>query len=502
MVYKNPIIPGFYPDPSICRVGEWFYLVTSSFEYFPGIPLFKSRDLVNWEQIGHCLTRESQLNLYKVFKSGGVYAPTIRYSNGRFYMVTTNVPDGGNFYVYTDDIEGEWSEPVSLDIGGIDPSLFFDRDGKTYIMTNEGTDGTFGHIVLAELDIETGEILTDHIEIWKGTGGMWPEAPHIYFRDGYYYLMIAEGGTSYGHMVTISRSKDIFGPYESCPHNPILTHRERPNSPIQATGHGDLVEDNNGGWWIVFLGVRPSNINMHHLGRETFLAPVTWSEDGWPVVNNFKDIELEMDVDSSTIQNFEKSYETIDCFKDENLAQYWNYIRNPQEGNYEWGNGLILTGSEVTLSDVGNPVFLGRRQQHFSFRTLVEIDLTTLIEGDEAGITAFYSDEHHYDLHITVRGGLKCLEVRKVVADINTVTYSEVIEMDKILLSIKADKKRYFFGYGKNEAFLKYVERGRTQLLCTEVATAKFTGTYIGMYAYSRTQTPVTFNKFIYTPNI
>lgn len=274
--FSNPIIPGFYPDPSMCRVGNDYYLVTSTFEYFPGVPLFHSRDLIHWRQIGHCLTRSSQLPLEKAGSSGGIYAPTLRYHNGKFYMVTTNVAVG-NFFVYADDPAGEWSEPVWLEHKGIDPSLFFDDDGKVYF-----TWTTDNQIWQCEIDINTGATLTKPRPIWSGTGGRYPEAPHLYKINGTYYLLIAEGGTEYGHMVTLARADSPWGSFESCPHNPILTHRHRGANPIQGTGHADLVEAHDGSWWMVFLAFRTlaHYQNFHHLGRETFLAPVKWDEAG------------------------------------------------------------------------------------------------------------------------------------------------------------------------------------------------------------------------------
>ncbi|HEY3390378.1 MAG TPA: glycoside hydrolase family 43 protein, partial [Prolixibacteraceae bacterium] len=222
--YRNPVIPGFHPDPSVCRVGDDYYLVTSTFEYFPGVPVFHSKDLVNWEQIGHCLTRDSQLPLQKCGASGGIYAPTIRYHDGLFYMVVTNVSGGGNFFVTAKDPAGEWSEPLWINQGGIDPTIFWDEDGKAYFMstghhfdTGKQREG----IAISEIDLKTGKRITEPIPVWLGTGGRYPEAPHIYKKDGYYYLLIAEGGTEYGHKVTISRSRNIYGPYESAPGNPI-----------------------------------------------------------------------------------------------------------------------------------------------------------------------------------------------------------------------------------------------------------------------------------------
>lgn len=289
--FSNPIIPGFYPDPSICRVDSDYYIVNSTFEYFPGVPLFHSRDLVNWEQLGYVLDRPSQLKIKGGNIWGGIYAPTIRHNDGVFYMITTNNSDRGNFLVHTTDPKsGNWSDPVWLTQKGIDPSLYFEDD-RCYMVSNPGD-----AIWLCEIDPLSGRQLTESKIIWRGTGGRYPEGPHIYKRDGWYYLMISEGGTEYGHKVTIARSRDINGPYESNPANPILTHinRNAQSNPIQGVGHADMVEAPDGTWWLVCLGFRINGEQHHVLGRETFLAPVRWTDEGWPVVNGDGTIALEM----------------------------------------------------------------------------------------------------------------------------------------------------------------------------------------------------------------
>ena len=219
--YRNPIIPGFYPDPSICRVGEDYYLACSSFEFFPGVPIFHSKDLVNWKQIGYCLTRNSQLKLENVPASWGIWAPTIRYHDGRFYMITTNVADRGHFYVYTDDPAGEWSDPVWPGVKTHDPDLFWDDDGKVYLHAHNADNG----ITQWELDSETGAAMTAGKVVWRGYEDRWCEAPHMYKIGGRYYILAAEGGTWKGHIITIARSDSPAGPFEGCPHNPIATHR-------------------------------------------------------------------------------------------------------------------------------------------------------------------------------------------------------------------------------------------------------------------------------------
>ena len=255
-LYKNPILPGFHPDPSVCRVGSDFYLVTSSFEYFPGVPIFHSRDLVHWRQLGFVLTRKSQLDLKNAPSSCGIYAATLRHANGRFYLITTNIGRIGNFFVTARRPEGPWSNPIPIDQEGIDPSLCF-ADGTVYY-TRNGKGRDFEHPVIkqAMIDIETGKLSAKPRTIWKGLGGIWPEAPHLIEIGEWYYLVTAEGGTSYGHSIVVARSRQPFGPFVGCPRNPILTHRDRPRSPIQATGHADWVEHRQ--WRMVGCHARNS----------------------------------------------------------------------------------------------------------------------------------------------------------------------------------------------------------------------------------------------------
>ena len=277
MEFENPVLPGMHPDPTICRVGRDFYLACSSFEYFPGVPIFHSRDLVGWRQIGHALTRKSQLDLSGVRSSDGIYAPTLRHHDGTFYLVTTLV-GRGNFLVTAKHPRGPWSDPCWLDSDGIDPSLAFLDDRVYYTRNGPGADPDHPFVYQAELAWSGGvpSLARKPRVIWSGTGGIWPEAPHLYRRGRWFYLLTAEGGTSYGHSVVVARSGRPYGPFVPSPHGPLLTHRDRPRHAIQATGHADLVELDDGSTWAVLLGIRPTAGRNHHLGRETFLAPVTW----------------------------------------------------------------------------------------------------------------------------------------------------------------------------------------------------------------------------------
>lgn len=502
MKFQNPIIPGFYPDPSICRVGKDYYLVTSTFHYFPGVPIFHSTDLVNWTQIGHCLTTESQLPLNKARSSMGIFAPTIRYHDGLFYMVTTNVMNGGNFYVYTDNPAGKWSEPIWVNQGGIDPSLLFDEDGKVYFSSTTGFGTKIPGICLSEIDIKTGKRLTEEKFIWGGSGGRHPEAPHLYKIKDYYYLMIAEGGTEYGHMVTISRSKSPWGPFESCPSNPILTHRNQGFSPISGTGHADIIEDGDGNWWMVFLAFRTAGGDYHHLGRETFLAPVEWNEEGWPVVNGDGTVDLTMESDKiSKEQILTGAFD--DNFESDTLDFEWNFIRNPYENMYsltERKGCLRLYGSEISLNDVDSPSFLGKRQQHFNCSAVTLLDFNPENKDEEAGLTVVMDEKHHYEIAVIGDGTKRRVIVRRTIGKLSAVVAEEVIGEGNVTLEVTSDKNEYHFKYAVGEEILREIADGEAKYLSSEAAGG-FTGVYIGLYATGngkKNSTPADFDYFKY----
>ncbi|MBQ8927287.1 MAG: family 43 glycosylhydrolase [Oscillospiraceae bacterium] len=473
MQYRNPIIPGFFPDPSICRVGGSYYLVCSSFQFFPGVPLFESQDLLNWTQIGHVLTRPSQLPLDDADSAGGIYAPTIRFHNGRFYMVTTNVTHGGNFYVYTDDIHGAWSDPIYVQQDGIDPSLYFE-DGHAYFMSN-GTDDAGEHgIVQCEIDIATGKKLSPAVCIWKGTGGRFLESPHLYRIGGHYYLMASEGGTEYGHMVVYARSRSLYGPYEAAPCNPVLTNRNLGGYELQGCGHADLTDDGNGNWWMVHLGFRQIHQwVMHHLtGREVYLAPVTFTEDGWFTagVDGTNRLTVETDRLPATEQ---KPLPDI-TFQNSRIGREWCYLKAPRLTDYRWENGTVsLRSAGITLDDPkAAPTFLGIRQQEME----LAIRCTVKVPAQEAGLTLYMTPEQHYEL--AVRDGRAFYRLR--VGDLCQEFGSVPVEGEAELI-IEAHPLSYTFKVrtGGTEQTLGSAQ---SKYLSTEIA-GNFTGLMIGLYA-------------------
>ena len=434
--FKNPILPGFYPDPSICKHDEFFYLVTSTFAYFPGVPIFKSRDLVNWEQIGNVLDREEQLPLEGATVSRGIFAPTIRVYNDTFYMITTNVSHGGNFVVTATDPAGPWSNPYYIEgADGIDPSLFFDDDGKCYYHgTREKEDGKYygdNEIYLQELDLNTMKLVGERHIIWHTAlkNAVWPEAPHIYKKDGYYYLLISEGGTSRDHAITIAKSETLKGYYTGHKKNPILTHRHLGNNyPIVNVGHGDLVETDNGEWWMVLLASRP--INGHSpLGRETFLVPVSWEED-WPVVNYGIGKVLE-----------EENFPNLEEFKTELKQEF------------------------ITFNNIEGAYYKGVRQQHFNFKASVDVE----VSSEKVGLCIFQNQDMNYKLLLSENK----IEIYFGYEILSEMPYDE----SKSNLKITCENQLLSFYVNKN-LILENVEMNP---LSTEIAGG-FVGNTIGIY--------------------
>lgn len=479
--FNNPVNPGFLPDPSICRVGEDYYLVNSSFEYFPGVPIFHSKDLINWEQIGNVLDRPSQLSLKNAAPSDGIYAPTLRYHDGVFYMVVTNVntiTGKSNFYVTATKPAGPWSEPVYVDQSGIDPSLFWDEDGKVYFLSNRGlTFNTERGIYQSEIDIKTGKRLTEPKLIWKGTGGNYPEGPHTYKKDGFYYLLIAEGGTMYGHMVTISRSKNIWGPYESCPHNPVLSNRYAYEK-LHGTGHADLVQVHDSSWWMVHLAFRVPQI----LGRETCLAPVEWNAQGWPVVNKTGTNSLVNNAKILSLKPFPAKPVRED-FNSNKAGFEWVWLRNPDMKNYRFSNGFLnLTGSKYSIYDVESPTFIGRRQTHFDFSATTAIDFNPKKENEQAGMLIEMSNRFHYQFVISKEGNKRLLKVIYTLGDLINTAGVAVLKAGDVKLRIKGDTKNYTFQYSQNDEPFQTVGTLNTRFLSAEVSGG-YNGVVLGLYA-------------------
>lgn len=533
MKYINPIIPGFYPDPSICKAHGKYYMVCSSFQYFPGVPLFESEDLINWSQIGHVLTRESQLPLEGADCGGGIYAPTIRFHEGRFYMVTTNVSGPGNFYVWTDDIYGEWSEPIRVQQGGIDPSLYFE-DSKAYFMSNGDDDKGISGVTQCEIDIRTGEKPKPVGMCLAGGGGRYLESPHLYKIKGQYYLMAAEGGTEYGHMVVYAKGPTPYGPFTGYSGNPVLTNRNLGGYAIQGCGHGDLVEDGNGNYWMVHLAFRQIDrwMPFHITGREVYLAPVTFGEDGWFTagVGGVTPAEVETDRIAAHV---EQRLKMRDTFADTKVGVDWCFLRRCHRGNYSFPAGMrsetfigeryAFEGQELRLYPTAltleekqdSPTFVAIRQRQMRGRIRCHVN----VPSGEAGISLYMNHEHHYDLSVerieTADGPQETrrVKLRSVVGGVGVsfVTQDSLAPTDaEITLQIELEPTQYSF----SAVFVKDGQEKQcplgslqTRYLSSEVACG-FTGVMVALYAQdtsldNRGTKPAVFKDFeiVYSRN-
>jgi len=473
VTFNNPVIPGFFSDPSVCRVGDDYYLVNSTFEYFPSVPVFHSKDLVNWEMIGYCIDRATQLP-----KGLNIFATTIRYHEGTFYMITTNIGAEGNFYVTATNPAGPWSDPIFTDVQGIDPDLFFDEDGKVYVVSS-----TFD---LHEIDIKTGKFISEGEKIWNGTGGRYAEGPHIYKKDGFYYLMAAEGGTEEAHSETIARSKNIWGPYSSNPANPILAHCNAAGqgNPIQGVGHADILNAHDGSWWIVFHGYRSTGDGTHHiLGRETCLAPVTWPKNGWPVVNGNGTATVDMTCPTLPLKPFALKPTKIN-FDTNKLGLEWNFLRYPVTGNYSLTSRkgyLRLTGSEQTIEDRKSPTFVGRRLQDMYFTASTQVEFNSNKSNEEAGMTLL-NNGAHFDLIIKQSNGKRVLVSRLRFGSVVHESEEVVLKPGPVKLMIKGERTTFAFMYAQGNEPFKEIQKVNSKFLSSETAGG-FTGVYVGLYA-------------------
>lgn len=526
--FGNPILPGFYPDPSVCRVGDDYYLVTSSFEYFPGVPIFHSRDLVHWRQLGHVLGERRQLELAGAASSGGIFAPTLRHAGGVFYVVTTNVSGGGNFYVTATDPRGPWSDPIRVDEGGneggFDPSLLFASDGRAYYSRDgQVADGDFDHpqVHAAPIDAATGKLLAPLRSIWAGTGGVWPEGAHVYERGGRFYLLAAEGGTSYDHEEMVGRGPSPLGPFEPFAGNPILSHRRRADHPIQALGHADLVDLPDGSTWAVFLGVRPASPRRHHLGRETFLAPVTWTPDEWPVIGDGGAVELRMPAPPLPPHPWPAA-PARDDFDEPALGLDWVHLRNPEPRDYALDarpGHLRLWGAAATLDEVASPAMVLRRQQHFAVRVRAALDFAPAAPGEEAGLTVRASESFRYDLAVRARAGegasasadSSAGAEREAVLTRREAGASAVVARARLApgpvrLEVGADADTYAFAVEQGGATTPLGALPTAALSAEEIGKHgqnHFTGVMLGLYATGngrRARAPADFDWFEYAP--
>lgn len=506
--FYNPVLPGWYSDPSVCNDGENYFLVTSTFSYYPGVPLFHSKDLVNWKQIGHVLDRPSQLiNMEGQNVSGGIFAPAIEYNphNKTYYMITTNV-GVGNFFVKTTNPFGKWSDPIMLpEVGGIDPSFFFDEDGKAYIVNNDDAPDNkpeySGHrtIRVREFDVKSDRVVgNEKILVNKGArpqdNPIWIEGPHMYKINGKYFLMSAEGGTGSWHSEVIFRGNSPMGTFTPWDKNPILTQRilnpERPN-PITCAGHADLIKTNDGDWWAFFLACRPINNTFENLGRETFMMPVKWSEDGYPYMTQGDDVVPSI-IRRKDIQYKEDGWNgnfvVTDNFDSDTLRMDWLTLRTPATNHYSLTDvpGMLsLKCSDIKVSDKKTPAFIGRRLQHHKFECSVKMIFQPDNENEKAGMLLFKDETHYYFMSVGRKDGKKVISLLQSSEQGDKNIASTALEHDtnNIYMKVVSAGLTYDFYHSSDNKTWKALAKNVNASYLSTATAGGFTGTTIGMYA-------------------
>ncbi|RKM55373.1 glycoside hydrolase [Butyrivibrio sp. CB08] len=488
--YRNPIRTGFFPDPSICRVGEDYYMVNSSFIFFPCIPISHSRDLIHWEIIGHAITNPEWAHLDELEGGRGYWAPDISFYKGRFYITATyrlnDVPPTyrRQIVVSSDKPEGPYSEPVFIDEDGIDPSIFNDDDGKRYMLLNRGAR-------IFELDESGTKKISDAQLLFYGDHKRAPEGPHLYKKDGYYYLLEAEGGTGPGHRVTVSRAKELFGNYEPCPYNPIMRQND-PDAGIQRCGHGDLVETQDGRWYMVYLCGRMIGDGYSLLGRETAIDPVTWTPDGWPIVNGLKGPS------TMQVKPFAGAGTATEKTGISPCGLPFDYMTprpftpggvkfSPETGRFE------ISGSKAPLSSVDSRNIVLKRQTSFEFQYAATLEIPAMTEGQTAGITGYYDENTFFEFGITSRGGQIYLYSNEHVGDDDRTKISDEpvpanVTSIRLIMDTSYLTRRLSYQYNaENGSETEFITLDNVCYLCDEGLKKgkRFTGAMVGMYSYA-----------------
>ncbi len=500
--FRNPILAGYYPDPSICRAGDDYYIVNSSFAYYPGLPLFHSKDLLNWEQIGYAMNRPQQLNLDSAGVSRGLFAPAISYHNGTFYIVCTEVSKLGNFVITAKDPKGPWSNPVSLpQVNGIDPSLFFDENGKAYIVFNSIPPNNIslhdGHRTIRMFEFDPVNLKVAGEEKLLINGGtdmakkpVWIEGPHLIKKDSWYYLICAEGGTGYNHSEVVFRSKSPEGPFVSYEKNPILTQRHLdPNrkNPITTTGHADFVEGKDGQWWGVFLGCRPYEGDYYNTGRETFMAPVVW-KDGWPEFElGGEEVKYSYKINAVAYpkrEPFNGNYFFRDDFNSTDLNIRYQFLRTVRS---EWYNLKDNPGSLTfrlrpeTCAGKGNPSLIGFHQPHLKGYAATALKFIPAAENEKAGLLLFQNEKTFYYLCKSVKDGKPVVELYKGTDLVASKPLGGKNNKD-IYFKIEAATDKYAFYYAEKKDKWQLLQDGVDAKYLSTKSAGGFVGCIYGMY--------------------
>lgn len=499
--FQNPILPGFHPDPSICRVGDNYYLINSTFAWFPSIPIYESKDLVHWQLIGYGITEENYLPPSEGLKDNwGIYAPTIRCHEGMFYIICTCVKAGGNFYITAKDPRGPWSKPVWLPTQGIDPSLFWDDDGRSYyvghgnISSKKDWPNKTG-AWMQEIDLKEGKMKGPRVQLTHGhaSNARWTEGPHLYKVDGHYLLLAAEGGTDSFHAVTVFHSDSLWGPYVPDHANPVLTHRNVGKySPIHSVGHCDIVETQNGEWWAVALGKRKQN-GFTYLARETFLVPIEFEQIGdqkWktPLFYNGT-VPMSFTRPNLPFTPVPK-VPSRDEFEGETLSSEWNFLRIPQSSWYQLKNGcLAMNLRPEVLDSLVNPTLVAKRMDKIEFTITTQLRFETDKTNEQAGLVIYRTNENHIEF-LKEKNGLVVYATSKKTGKqkIGTAYCKE----PNLILRIVSDGQLLSFHYGKNEKTMKELKVKCPLSVIADEEIKAFNGPFLGMYATSNGQSSST----------
>lgn len=497
----NPILPGFNPDPSIVRVNDDYYIATSTFEWFPGVQIHHSKDLANWELVTRPLIRLSQIDMAGNPDSGGVWAPCISYNKGIFYLVYTNVRshkniwrDMHNYLVTTRDIRGNWSDPIYLNSAGHDPSLFHDEDGREWILNVEWEyiDGkNISGIVIQEYSNEKKTLIGQKYNIFKGTAVGSTEGPHLYMRNGYYYLLTAEGGTWYNHCITVARSRCILGPYEIHPENPILTSRDDESLELQKAGHGDLVETQDGEWYIVHLCGRPiTPYRRCVMGRETAIQKVVWKDDDWIYLSN-SNSKPSIKVESPHLAEFKIPEIMVkDEFEKDELDINFQTLRVPLGENalsLKERKGFLRLKGHESLSSLHFQSLVARRQQSFCYMAETVLEFDPGSTRHMAGLVVYYNTDNYYYLCVSFNTDTG-KNLRVIVCNRSKLVEltGEGISIEgagRVGLRIEVNKEKGQFYYSLDEII--WIEIGNqldmSKLSDDFIEGKAFTGTFIGM---------------------
>lgn len=513
MTIRNPILPGFNPDPSICRVEEDYYIATSTFEWFPGVQIHHSRDLKHWRLLSRPLVRKSQLDMRGDPDSCGIWAPCLSHDGRRFHLIYTDVKRYGrttvggasgaslrdfhNYMVTCDRVDGEWSDPIYMNSSGFDPSLFHDEDGRKWFV-NQLWDhrpgrNRFAGIVLQEYSPNRQKLIGERVNIFPGTPLGLTEAPHLYRRDGWYYLITAEGGTQWNHAVTMARSRALTGPYELHPDTYILSSRTRPDAPLTRAGHADLVDTPAGETYIVYLCGRPlRNRGRCVMGRETAIQPMRWDKDGWLYTLDRQGIPmLHAPMPDLPPVAWDPAPERAD-FDGPDLPIDFQWLRTPEpEAIFSLSarpGHLRLFGRE-TIGSHFVQALVARRQQAFCYSAACAMEFTPAHFQQAAGLVAYYNSVKFHYLHVTTDEEIgRHIRVMSALPDspmADSFTPPIPIPEGRIELRVEVDEERLRFAYRlEGEPWQWLPQQFDASILSDEASApgmANFTGAFVGM---------------------